>query len=190
MENINTTSSIHSTQFIIVDKMAFLKNYRANLNVFAPPPNSNEQETNQQRRWNIIATRFYILLLTLILFWIGLGLSLITHTMTITIDHPTKEQFERLPNVTRKSIGSHISIPYKNFTSLQVSFHQICASSFVSDRWINTVNLPDNMTYLLLGNFRRYGSAQFEAIAGFCRSCLRVCSPVSNRSWEVNEFRT
>ncbi|UJR17791.1 hypothetical protein I4U23_004690 [Adineta vaga] len=128
--------------------MPSLKSYFLNLNLFAPLPDSNEEETDQQHRWNIIGTQVYILLFLFILIGIGLSLSLMHQTIIITLEHPTKEQFEHLPSNT-KCYCSQISIPYRKFTSLDVTFHQIYSSDLI--------------------NFRRYDSAQFLAIADFCR---------------------
>ncbi|UJR12007.1 hypothetical protein I4U23_016185 [Adineta vaga] len=72
--------------------MSSLKNYFLNLNFFASKPDSNEQESDQQRRCNIIGTRIYILLFLLILCRIDISLSLMTQITKITIAKPTKEQ--------------------------------------------------------------------------------------------------
>jgi hypothetical protein len=148
--------------------MSSLKKYLLNLNLFKPSPGSGEQEDDQRRRSNIIATRVYILILIVTLFGIGLGLFLIDQTTIITIKNPTREQFEALP-VDAQCSCSRISLPYGNFTSLQASFHQVCSSDFVTDRWFEAINFGANSTYFYLLDFRTYGSAQFQALAGLCR---------------------
>jgi hypothetical protein len=148
--------------------MLSLKKYIRDLNLFKPDPNSGEVEDDQNRRSNIISTRIYILFLILILFGTGIVLSLIHETKIITLKHPTKEQFEALPTDAQCSC-SQISLSYGKFISLQASYHQVCSSDFVSDRWFNAINFGANSTYFHIRDFRTYGSAQFQALAAFCR---------------------
>ncbi|CAF4118076.1 unnamed protein product [Adineta steineri] len=148
--------------------MSSLKEYLRNLNLFSPSSDSNEQENDQQRRWNITGTRIYIILIILILFIIGLILLLLEQSTMVTIPNPTKEQFERLP-INAKCSCSHISIPYRKFMSLNTSFHQVCSSDFITDRWLNAINSKTNTTYFAFQDFRRFGNAQFQALAAYCR---------------------
>ncbi|CAF3786415.1 unnamed protein product [Adineta steineri] len=148
--------------------MSSLKEYLRNLNLFSPSSDSNEHENDQQRRWNIIGTRTYIILIISILFIIGLLLLLLEQSTMVTIPNPTKEQFERLPNNAKCSC-SHISIPYQKFMSLNTSFHQVCSSDFVTDRWLNAIDSKTNTTYFAFHDFRRFGNAQFQALAAYCR---------------------
>ncbi|UJR19384.1 hypothetical protein I4U23_022514 [Adineta vaga] len=148
--------------------MSSLKELFLNLNLFAPTSNSNEEENAQQRRWNIIGTRIYILLIILILLIVGLMLLLSKQSVMIVIQNPTKEQFEHLP-VTAKCSCSHISISYGKFISFKANFHQVCSSDFITDRWIKAINSGANSTRFPVPDFRRYGSAQFQALVAFCR---------------------
>ncbi|CAF4206139.1 unnamed protein product [Adineta steineri] len=148
--------------------MSSLKEYLRNLNLFSPSSDSNEQETDQQRRWNIIGTRIYIILIILILFIIGLILLLLEQSTMVTILNPTKEQFQSLP-INAKCSCSHISIPYRKFMSLETSFHQVCSSDFISDRWLNAIDSKTDTTYFAFQDFRRFGNAQFQALAAYCR---------------------
>ncbi|CAF1258699.1 unnamed protein product [Adineta ricciae] len=148
--------------------MSSLKRYFLTLNFFAPKPDDNEQETDEQRRWNIIATRIYMLLLLLILFAVGLDFSLIDRTITVTVEKPSKEEVDALPKDAKCSC-SQISIPYGKFTSLQANFHSLCTSQFITDRWIKAINSGSYTTSFFLGDFRTFGSAQFQALSAFCR---------------------
>ncbi|CAF3645712.1 unnamed protein product, partial [Adineta steineri] len=148
--------------------MPSLKEYLLNLNLFSSSSDSNEQENGQQGRWNITGTRIYIILIVLILFNIGFILLLLEQSMMVTIPNPTKEQFERLP-INAKCSCSDISISYGKFMSLNKSFHQVCSSNFVTDRWLNAINSKTNTTYFAFRDFRRFGNAQFQALAAYCR---------------------
>ncbi|CAF0935258.1 unnamed protein product [Adineta steineri] len=147
--------------------MSSLKEYLRNLNLFSPSSDSNEQENDQQRRWNITGTRIYIILIIIILFIIGLILLLLEQSTMVTIPNPTKEQFQSLP-INAKCSCSHISIPYGKFMSLEASFHQVCSSNFITNRWLNAIDSKTNTTYLAFQDFRRIGNAQFQALAAYC----------------------
>ncbi|CAF1510720.1 unnamed protein product [Adineta ricciae] len=152
--------------------MSSIKSYLLNLNLLSLSNNNHAQKAGQQQqqhtRLNIICTRVYILFIVMVLFCTGLFLFLVGQTQLILIRNPTTEQFEELPPNTKCSC-SQISIPYGKFTSLQATFHQVCSSDFVTDRWIKAINFGENTTYFSTYDFRTYGSAQFQALAGFCR---------------------
>ncbi|CAF4078004.1 unnamed protein product [Adineta steineri] len=148
--------------------MFSLKTYLRNLNVFPPSSNSEELEDDIQHQSNIIATRIFILTLILSLFGISIALLLMYQTTMITINHPTREQFELLPKNAKCSC-SRISFSYGKFTSLQTNFHQVCLSDFVTDRWLKAISSGVDSTYFYCTDFRTYGSAQFQALAAFCR---------------------
>ncbi|CAF0824548.1 unnamed protein product [Adineta ricciae] len=148
--------------------MSTIKKYFLNLNLFALSSDSNETQTDQHRRWNIIGTRVYLILLTLTLVILTLIISLLRQTTIIIIKSPTREQFDPLPADATCSC-SQISIPYGKFVSLNASFHQVCSSDFVSDRWIKAIDFRAQSELDFLSDFRAYGSAQFQMLAVFCR---------------------
>ncbi|CAF0846332.1 unnamed protein product [Adineta steineri] len=171
--------------------MPALKEYLLNLNLLSPSSDSNEQENDQQRRWNIIGTRTYIILIIFILFIIGLILLLLEQSTMVTISNPTKEQFQRLP-INAKCSCSHISIPYKKFMSLETSFHQVCSSDFITDRWLNAIDSKTNTTYFNFRDFRRIGNAQFQALAAYCQSGIvdtfgrqNLYKPMDDLTWST-----
>ena len=142
--------------------MASLRAYLVNLNLFDSNPDQDRPQLN------IISTRIYLFILVLILGSVALALSLIPRTTIVTIHYPTKEQCEVLP-LDANCPCSRISLTYGEFTSLKASFHQVCSSDFVSDRWTKAIYSGENSTYFNVMDFRTYGSAQFQALAGFCR---------------------
>ena len=148
--------------------MPSLKTSLLTLNLFAPALDSNEVESDQERRWNIIATRIYIIILLLALFFIGAIFALIDQTTIATMKYPTKEQYEALPKDAQCAC-SRISLLHGKFTALETNFHQVCSSDFISDRWFQAIDSGANSTYFFTNDFRTFGSAQFQALAGFCR---------------------
>ncbi|CAF4066819.1 unnamed protein product [Adineta steineri] len=82
-------------------------------------------------------------------------------------DNPTKEELDSFL-VNTECPCSRISLSYGEFISLKPNLHQICESDFVSDRWTKAIYSDSNVTYFNLNDFRTFGSAQFQALAGFC----------------------
>ena len=111
---------------------------------------------------------FISLFLIIILITFALYTWLSIQTTIVTIENPSIEQFELLP-FDAQCPCSHISPSYADFTSIQVIFHQICSSDFISDRWIKAIYIDLYSTNFDVSNFQTYGSAQFQALAGFCR---------------------
>ncbi|CAF3933979.1 unnamed protein product [Rotaria sp. Silwood1] len=147
--------------------MSSLKNYLCNLISFAPAPDSNEREDEQQRLSNIIATRVYLIVLLISLISIGIFLWISPYMTTVTLEYLTKEQLKSLP-IGIQCPCSRISISYGEFTSLDPNYHQICSSDFINDRWINAIFTGSNVTYFNIRDFRSFSSAQFQALAAFC----------------------
>ena len=149
-------------------KMSFVKNYLQHLNVFPPSDDRIDQEDENQRRSSILATRLYFFALALGLVIIAVFVWLNRQTTIVTVEYPSIGQFEALP-FDAHCPCSRASVSYGEFTSVQATFHQVCSSDFVSDQWIEAIFSGSNATYFYLRDFRVSGSAQFQALASFCR---------------------
>ena len=147
--------------------LSLLKTHLFNLNLFEEPGNNDESKDNQQRHSRIIASRVYLVSLTCTLISIALVWWLRPQITIITVEQPTKDQFESIP-VNAQCPCSRVSLSYGEFSSIQVSFHQVCASDFVSNRWITMINSGLNLPYLFWRDFRLFSSGQFQALASFC----------------------
>jgi hypothetical protein len=143
------------------------RNYFRNLNLFQPPTDSNARE-EEQSHINIIITRVYLVVLTVVLIALGIFIWSQFETTTVTIDNPDKEQLDELL-LDADCPCSRISLSYGEFISLKPILHQVCHSEFVSDRWIKALFSDSNATYYYFKDFRTFGSAQFQALAAFCR---------------------
>ncbi|UJR07361.1 hypothetical protein I4U23_011647 [Adineta vaga] len=147
--------------------MSFLKVYLLNLNLFEPDDDGDAQEDEYQHHSNIVATRVYLLSLGVLLISVAFILWLNTETIIVTLHHPTMIEFKSMPPDAQCSC-SRISIPYGEFISLHSSFHQVCSSDFVSDRWMKAVSIDMASLSYDPTDFRYVGGAQFQALAGFC----------------------
>ncbi|CAF2992789.1 unnamed protein product [Rotaria sp. Silwood2] len=129
---------------------------------------SSEEIDEHEQHSNIIATRVYIVPLSLCLFGMGLVLWLNYKVVSITIQNPTIAGFKTLA-LTANSPRVHVSSLYAEFVSLHPTFHQVCSSDFVSGRWIEIIFTGTKATYFVPYDFRNQGSAIFQALVSFCR---------------------
>ncbi|CAF1308103.1 unnamed protein product [Adineta steineri] len=143
------------------------KIFFVNLNLFQPPVGSNQTEDEQQRRFNILVTRIYIVLFTCLLIYLSLFIYSDVKDIIEKRDNPTKKELDSF-HVDAECPCSRISLSHGEFISLKAILHQICSSDFVLDRWIKAIYSDSNVTYFNLNDFRTFGSAQFQALAGFC----------------------
>jgi hypothetical protein len=146
--------------------MSFLKAYIFNLNLFKSTDATNDDE--HQNRSNVLATRIYLVVLILALIGLALGLGLTLQTRKIETPHPSKEEVKALP-IDAQCPCSRLSISYGEFITLEASFHQVCSSDFVSDRWIEAIFSVSNWNNSYPADFRTSGSAQFQVLASLCR---------------------
>ncbi|CAF0987059.1 unnamed protein product [Adineta ricciae] len=144
-----------------------LKSYFQQLNLFRPTLNSGENENEQQDHFNILVTRVYLVLLVLLLICFASFTTFRLKRTIIELQNPTEEQFNALP-ADANCPCSQISLYYGEFVSLQANLHEICRSEFVSERWIKAIFSYSNSTYFNFKDFRTFGSAQFQALSGFC----------------------
>ena len=146
--------------------MSILISYLRKINLFHPTDGTDEDE--QQHRSNIYSTRIFFLLLIFILIGFTVGLYLSKTTTRVTIHNPGLDQFKSLP-LDAQCPCSDLSFSYGSFITLEASYHQVCSSDFVSDRWIKTIFFDSDTNKFLNTDFRRTGSAQFQGLASFCR---------------------
>jgi hypothetical protein len=147
--------------------MLSLKAYLCKLNLFRPSNNAEEHEDEYQQRTNVIATRIYLILIFLILLSITLAISLIPYTTIIIIENPSRTQFDSLPDSICSC--SRISPSFNDFVSVKTTFHQLCSSDFVSDKWISSIYFGVSSQEFVPADFRSSAFAQFQALASFCR---------------------
>lgn len=125
--------------------------------------------TDDQHLSNLYATRVFLVLLIFILIGLTLGFWLTTSSSRIIVNNPTIDQYEQLKEKAGQCPCSQLNIPYGAFVHIEASLHRICSSDFVSDRWIKRISSTVNISYANRADFRVTGSAQFLALAAFCR---------------------
>ncbi|CAF1672886.1 unnamed protein product, partial [Didymodactylos carnosus] len=110
-------------------------------NLFEPyPPHFNEE----LRYYELLSTRFYILILILSLIILVLYISVIDHTQTVIIKSPTSKQYTLLYEQHSSTLlcrCKKLSILYSKFLQLLPERHEICTSQYVTDKWIQHILL-------------------------------------------------
>ncbi|CAF1479370.1 unnamed protein product [Adineta steineri] len=122
----------------------------------------------QEQRIN----RLHIILVIAALCIISIFSTFQSQLITVEVDKPSLSTYKDLAIRYQYSLQcpcSQISITYGLFMTIEPSFHQICSSSFVSDRWINYLydggNLADRFTHT---DFKYSAFAQFQLLSSFC----------------------
>ncbi|CAF1310730.1 unnamed protein product [Didymodactylos carnosus] len=138
------------------------------LNTFKSIPQSNDKYVIENQ---IISTRVYIVIVLAGLIITALYASLVT-TATVTMVSPDLSLFYTLLEKYFGTVScpcSQITVQYDTFISLNVQFHQICSSYFISKDWIHSFTDRINLILLYNDDFRVTAPHQFQALADLCQ---------------------
>ncbi|UJR08382.1 hypothetical protein I4U23_012653 [Adineta vaga] len=136
-----------------------------NLNLFKSDSLDEHVQKNE-----LISTRIYIILFTILLAAFTLYTWLTTQTKIITINNPIQVQFEQLNNDSVNNLQcpcSQISIQYDVFITFRPTYHQICSSAFVSNVWHENVYWSAYIAYF--SDFREMAPFYFALLSRFCQ---------------------
>jgi hypothetical protein len=146
------------------------------LNLFenVDKPHPPEEEIHIQRR----STRIYLVIIILILAIIMLFTALTYQTNTITVNKPTINVYRNFEHPIDCPC-TNLSIPYHIFLDLDLSFHEICSSSFIDQRsdWMAMLyaafsyqlNAEDNVN-----TFQRMALSHFQALQVMCNTATKT----------------
>ena len=137
----------------------------ASLNLFNSY--SDDPETIQSER---LRTRVYLVVFSLGLIAIVVSGALSLHTTTITKYSPTEHEFTQLsihyPGAARCPC-SRVSIGFSEFMRLDVTYHSVCSSDFISQTWVDAT-FNENVTRLSPIDVRKTLSAFWQTIRSLC----------------------
>lgn len=132
---------------------------------------SDESRTDAfELRTEILATRLYLALLSVAVVIIAFYISLDVQTRTVTVPYPSQTVYKYLEaqySSTLKCSCQQISIPFREFMSISVTYHPVCSSPFVSDTWVDMLFSPDQGYYYPV-DFRASASGQFQVLQSLC----------------------
>jgi hypothetical protein len=150
-----------------------IKTYFIELNLFE----SIDSRSNAHHlRSAIIATRIYIILMTIAVFILVLFNAFDQKIKLITVKNPSEDVFQTLYmkySSTLECPCNRVEISYKTFINISYTLHPICSSVFVSNDWINLLFRYD-MGYFFPFDFRSSASGQFQLLASLCSFANRT----------------
>jgi hypothetical protein len=135
-------------------------------------PHPAEEELRAQRQW----TRVYLIILILTLGIVMIFTAFTYQTETITVDKPTLNNYRNF----EQSVDcpcTNSTIPYDIFIDLNMSFHDVCSSTFIekSSNW--TTMLYSTFLYHTGGNvttFQRMALSFFLALQVMCETSIQT----------------
>ncbi|CAF4117379.1 unnamed protein product [Rotaria sp. Silwood2] len=146
------------------------------LNMFqSVPPSTNEFEIQNER----ISTRLYIILCIVLTIALVGYISLISITKTATVKVSTFKKYSQLYATHSKALicpCKTISINYKKLLHVEYTFHQVCSSIFVTDKWINYTDGRTSKEIVGVDDFRWSGMNTFRALRAFCELTHKITS--------------
>lgn len=140
-----------------------------NLNLFYKTPQPNDE---LQLKKDLISTRILIVALTLSVIILIMYTSFVQDMRSVTVKNPTLATYYDLYLKYSNTLScpcSKVSIEHKNIFTIEYTQHQICSSSFTSDRWLNYLLDKSDPQTVLHTDFRYTGVFMFRTLANFCR---------------------
>jgi hypothetical protein len=135
----------------------------AELNLFES--NTTEDRNLQIQRWS---TRLYIIALSFSIIIICTLVEIVPQH--VEIQNPTLKWYEKLQDeYSPKCPCSNVSIPYEQFVQFEPSYHQVCSSDFITQRWIDYLYNSTTTPFYHHMDFRLTASQQFQLLAILCR---------------------
>ncbi|CAF1033170.1 unnamed protein product [Adineta steineri] len=134
---------------------------------------TNATDANSLRIQRLF-TRFYLPIFTIILLILSIYAALHKITLLVEIHNPTIDLYHELEaKYSMECSCSETSIRYGEFMNQIPSYHQICSSDFVTQRWIDALFDSTKTPFYFPVDFRSTASQQFQLLAALCRSTAR-----------------
>ncbi|CAF4251858.1 unnamed protein product [Rotaria sp. Silwood2] len=141
------------------------------LNIF-----ENRSNNEHHLRYQRIATRLYIFFLVISILIITVYSSSAKHIFRETVHNPTESQYIQLQQIYPNSIScpcTSISTSYSTFITIQPYYHQICTSDFVTQRWIDYIEIHLDQFYPIF-DYRVNAVTQFKLLATVCQQAKKT----------------
>ncbi|CAF1253647.1 unnamed protein product [Adineta steineri] len=123
-------------------------------------------------------TRLYVVLLAVCLYMLFYVTLVKTKSAMIPISNVTPDNFNKLYSEHDQTLTcpcSTTAIPYRNFTSNNVTMHPVCSSIFIESEWIKGLYFPNASQYGVW-DFRTTAHSQFELLSSFCSLSKEIIS--------------
>ena len=136
------------------------------LNLFKDTNARTQDDVKQQK----IITYVYLILLTSTFLIIFLFTSLNYEMMIITEEKPSLIKYNVLQSLHSKTLECScftMMIPYSTMISLSPTFHQVCQSDFIDQRWIGVLKATKH-PYVPF-DWRNTAAPQFQLLSDLCK---------------------
>lgn len=137
-------------------------------NLFSSLPPATDDFTLRKQH---LATRLFLLMFAFCLVVLIIYTAQVNVIRSVTVKNPTSSIYTRLFAVYPETLScpcSKIAIPYKEFLQVNVSYHSVCSSDFVQERWINLLDESRHQQRVSI-EFGHTGAPLFRMLATFCR---------------------
>lgn len=117
-----------------------------------------------------LSTRLYLVFMFVAIVALVIYVALLTRTIIVTVFRPTESEYKQLFDQYPDTLTcpcSRISIRYQEFTRVQVTFHEVCQSQFITQQWIDKI-YSANVTFIPVNDIRTIISAFWQFVRFFC----------------------
>ncbi|UJR20166.1 hypothetical protein I4U23_023298 [Adineta vaga] len=137
-------------------------------------------------RRELLSTRVYLILLIISITILTTYTSFTLRNNNESVTYPTYSVYYDLYKKYFDSLQcscTTLSIPYGKFVRTVASFHQVCSSEFVSQRWIDFLFTADLLSIWPV-DVRTSLSAMWQMVRSFCQNAYQTIIDM------LNEFNT
>ncbi|CAF0846073.1 unnamed protein product [Adineta steineri] len=121
-----------------------------------------------------LSTRFYLSIFTITLLILSIYASLHKIILLVEIHNPTIDLYHELEaKYSMECSCSETSIRYGELMNHIPTYHQVCSSDFVTQRWIDALFDSTKTPFYFPIDFRSTASQQFQLLAALCQSSAR-----------------
>ncbi|CAF4119757.1 unnamed protein product, partial [Adineta steineri] len=141
------------------------------LNLFKSIPRSTDEFILRQQRHQ---TRLYLILLLLTLIILTFYAIFEPHINSITIESPSITTYNELNNNNKYSLTldcpcRETTLEYQQFlTDIQVKYHEICSSEFISSRWLHLQFIQSPIRTFFTHDIRYQSQIHFQLLSTLC----------------------
>ncbi|CAF0838670.1 unnamed protein product [Adineta steineri] len=147
-----------------------IKRKLVEFNLFKSIPRSTDETILRQQRHT---TRLYLVLLLVTSITLIFYAFLESNTISVPIESPSLETFTQLKKeypLTLDCPCSRTSFEYKQFFSdIEVEYHEICSSEFITARWIKLQFMESPMRVFFINDIRFQSEMHFQLLSTLCR---------------------
>lgn len=132
-----------------------------------------------------LSTRFYLFFMVIGLCNIIVFSFISKQTSTEKISILSRAEYENLSMYNSTNLQCpcrQISVPYKHFITINNTFHQVCESDFVDEKWIEFLFVDGRWKNYDRADLRSRGAAYFDLLSDLCQ----ISKIVVNRS--IDQF--